>query len=99
MQEAEFQMKLLANETRFILAVVSGDLVVSNRKKADIVTDLEGEGYDKMPVNKKVNFFNSFQLPIASCPAHARAVTSSACCCLCTLPPSCPHQSVAERRS
>lgn len=53
-QEAEFQMKLLANETRFILAVVSGDLVVSNRKKADIVADLEREGYDKMPVNKKV---------------------------------------------
>ncbi|CAL8463907.1 g3442 [Coccomyxa elongata] len=52
-KEAEFQMKLLANETRFILAVVSGDLVVSNRKKADIVADLEREGYDKMPVNKK----------------------------------------------
>ncbi len=54
MQEAEFQMRILANETRFILAVVSGELVVSNRKKADIVADLERAGYDKMPPKKKV---------------------------------------------
>lgn len=54
-QEAEFQMKVLANETRFILAVVSGELVVSNRKKADIVADLERAGYDKMPPKKKVH--------------------------------------------
>ena len=54
LQEAEFQMRILANETRFILAVVSGELVVSNRKKADIVADLERAGYDKMPPKKKV---------------------------------------------
>ena len=53
-QEAEFQMKLLANETRFILAVVSGELAVSNRRRADIIADLEAAGYDRMPPNKKV---------------------------------------------
>ena len=53
-QAAEFQKRLLTNETRFILAVVSGDLVVSNRRRADITADLEAGGYDRMPPNKKV---------------------------------------------
>lgn len=53
-QAAEFQKRLLTNETRFILAVVAGDLVVSNRRRADIIADLEAGGYDKMPPNKKV---------------------------------------------
>lgn len=52
-QAAEFQKRLLMNETRFILAVVSGDLVVSNRRRADIIADLEAACYDKMPPNKK----------------------------------------------
>ena len=62
LQEAEFQMRLLANETRFIMAVVSGDLVVSNRKKADIMADLERAGYDKMPPKKKVHYLQSLTL-------------------------------------
>ena len=47
-------MRRLANETRFILAVVGGELAVSNRKKADIVADLAAAGYDRMPPSKKV---------------------------------------------
>ncbi len=33
---------------RFILAVIKGELVVSNRKKAEIEVDLEAAGYDRM---------------------------------------------------
>ena len=53
-QAAEALMRRLSNETRFILAVVSGELVVSNRKKADIVADLAAAGYDQMPPSRKV---------------------------------------------
>lgn len=37
---------------RFILEVVDGKLVVNNRRKKDITSDLEARGYDKL-VNKK----------------------------------------------
>lgn len=53
-QVAEFQMRLLSNERRFILAVVAGELKISNRKKAEIEAQLEKDGYDRMPANKKV---------------------------------------------
>lgn len=36
-------------QVRFILAVVSGELVVSNRKRKDVEAELEKEGYDRMP--------------------------------------------------
>ncbi len=53
-QVAEFHMQLLSNERRFILAVVAGELVISNRKKADIEAQLQRDGYDCMPPSKKV---------------------------------------------
>ncbi|CAM9132193.1 unnamed protein product [Discosporangium mesarthrocarpum] len=36
----------LDNKVRFILAVVEGRLVVSNRRKADLLSELQEEGYD-----------------------------------------------------
>ena len=43
----------LDNKVRFILAVVHGELVVSNRKKADILAELRDEGYKTFfPVKK-----------------------------------------------
>lgn len=33
-------------QVRFILAVVEGRLEVNNRKKADLLAELKGEGYD-----------------------------------------------------
>ena len=56
MQVAEFHMQLLSNERRFILAVVAGELAISNRKKADIEAQLARGGYDRMPPSKKVTF-------------------------------------------
>ena len=48
-------MRLLSNERRFILAVVAGELVIANRKKADIEAQLERDGYDRMPPSKKAS--------------------------------------------
>eukprot|EP00894_Picocystis_sp_ML_P000600 jgi/Pico_ML_1/51117/g2201.t2 len=44
----EQDMLRLDNKVRFILAVVSGNLLINNRKKADIESELETQGYDKM---------------------------------------------------
>lgn len=35
-------------QVKFILAVISGEIVVSNRKRRDIEADLEAGGYDRM---------------------------------------------------
>lgn len=37
---------------RFILAVISGELKVGNRRKKDIEADLFNEGYDKIATGK-----------------------------------------------
>lgn len=43
----------LENKMRFILAVIHGELVVSNRKKTDILKELETEGYKMFfPIKK-----------------------------------------------
>jgi hypothetical protein len=43
-----------SNKIRFILAVISGELKVNNRRRADIEADLEAAGYDKMTSSKEV---------------------------------------------
>ena len=40
------EQKMLSNKARFVEEVCSGDLVVSNRKRADILADLKERGYD-----------------------------------------------------
>lgn len=52
-QAAEADLLRISNKVRFILAVVGGRLKLSNRRKADIVAELEAEGYDKLPTQKK----------------------------------------------
>jgi DNA topoisomerase-2 len=44
-----------SNKIRFIRAVISGELVLSNRKRADIEGDLAAQGYDKMAKSKDVS--------------------------------------------
>lgn len=41
-------MVRLDNMVRFILAVINGTLKVNNRKKADVITDLQAQGFDSM---------------------------------------------------
>lgn len=48
LQVAEADMLKLSNKVRFIKAVVAGQMVISNRKKADIEGQLEQEGYDRL---------------------------------------------------
>lgn len=47
------QIKMLSNKTRFILSVVDGTLVVSNRKKQDILDQLVQDGYDVILATSK----------------------------------------------
>ena len=42
----------LSNKARFVEEVCSGDLVVSNRKKSEILADLQKRGYDLMTKDK-----------------------------------------------
>lgn len=41
------EQKMLMNKARFVEEVCNGDLVVSNRKRAEILQDLQGRGYDQ----------------------------------------------------
>jgi len=43
------EQKMLSNKARFIEEVCTGDLVVSNRKRKDILSDLQNRGYDLLP--------------------------------------------------
>jgi len=40
------EQKMLSNKARFVEEVCSGDLVVSNRKKIELLKDLQSRGYD-----------------------------------------------------
>ncbi|GAB4817907.1 hypothetical protein N2152v2_004953 [Parachlorella kessleri] len=53
LKAAEADLLRISNKVRFILAVVGGQLRISNRRKADIEAELEREGYDRLPSNKK----------------------------------------------
>ena len=53
LQAARYEQMRCNNKVRFILAVVAGKLVISNRKRADINSELETQGYDKMPSRVK----------------------------------------------
>ena len=53
LQAAKYEQMRCNNKVRFILAVVAGKLVISNRKRADINSELEKQGYDKMPSRVK----------------------------------------------
>lgn len=52
-QCAEADLLRISNKVRFILAVVGGQLKLSNRRKAAVESELEDEGYDKLPGQKK----------------------------------------------
>eukprot|EP00620_Florenciella_sp_RCC1587_P002399 CAMPEP_0182598314 /NCGR_PEP_ID=MMETSP1324-20130603/87964_1 /TAXON_ID=236786 /ORGANISM="Florenciella sp., Strain RCC1587" /LENGTH=57 /DNA_ID=CAMNT_0024816143 /DNA_START=11 /DNA_END=181 /DNA_ORIENTATION=- len=44
----EEEWRRVSNQVRFILAVVSGELVVSNRPKSELLEALVSAGYDRM---------------------------------------------------
>ncbi|KAF7836067.1 DNA topoisomerase 2 [Senna tora] len=48
-ENLERLLLVLDNKVRFILGVVSGEIVVSNRKKADLLIELKQKGFTPMP--------------------------------------------------
>ena len=47
------ELKVLSNKARFVEEVCSGDLVVSNRKRKELLADLQERGYDLFPRDEK----------------------------------------------
>lgn len=47
------ELKILDNKARFVEEVCSGDLVVSNRKRSDLLAELQENGYDLFPKDTK----------------------------------------------
>ena len=43
----------MENKVRFILAVVSGEIIVSNRKRADLFVELQRKGFTPFPKKTK----------------------------------------------
>lgn len=48
LEKLHYEQKMLANKARFVEEVCDGDLIVSNRKRKDILNDLRERGYDLM---------------------------------------------------
>lgn len=53
LENLERLLLVLDNKVRFILGVVSGEIIVSNRKKADLLMELQQKGFTPMPRNGK----------------------------------------------
>ena len=47
------ELKLLSNKARFVQEVCEGDLIVSNRKRSELLHDLKERGYDLFPKDEK----------------------------------------------
>ena len=59
----------LDNRVRFILMVISRELVISNRKKAELLEELKSQGFAQFPKEKK-------QVLISSSSWHHRHMPS-----------------------
>jgi len=53
-QKLEKEQRILSNKARFVEEVCSGALVVSNRKKKDLLNDLQQRGYELFDKTEKV---------------------------------------------
>ena len=53
LRASEAELLRISNKVRFILAVVSGEMKLSNRRKADIEADLESMNFDRLATSKK----------------------------------------------
>ena len=48
LQVATADLTRLDNMVRFITSVISGSLKISNRKRAEVLAELQAQGYDKL---------------------------------------------------
>ena len=42
-------LERLSNQARFVLAIISKELIIEKRRKADIVADMRKQGYKPIP--------------------------------------------------
>lgn len=55
LETLELELLKLDNKTRFVLAVVNGEIIVNNRKKADLLIELKQKGFTPSFPNKAKN--------------------------------------------
>ncbi|KAL6655583.1 hypothetical protein ACP70R_006409 [Stipagrostis hirtigluma subsp. patula] len=53
LENIELELKKISNKVKFIRGVVSGDIIVSNRKRADLFVELQQRGFAPFPKKKK----------------------------------------------
>lgn len=53
LKNLENELLKLENKVKFILGVVSGEIIVNNRKKSDLVEDLRQRGFTQFPKKAK----------------------------------------------
>lgn len=53
LETLEMEMLRMDNKVRFILGVVKGEIVVSNRKRADLFLELKQKGFTPLPSKPK----------------------------------------------
>ncbi|KAL5207162.1 hypothetical protein ABZP36_031597 [Zizania latifolia] len=52
LENIELELKKLSNKVRFIVAVVKGEIIVNNRKRAELFVELKQKGFDPFPKKK-----------------------------------------------
>ena len=53
LENLEFELLKLENKVRFILGVVRGEIIVNNRKRADLLLELHQKGFNPIPKKSK----------------------------------------------
>ena len=56
LEKMKNELKILSNKARFVEEVCRGDLVVSNRKRAELLSDLKERGYDLSHQDEKKDY-------------------------------------------
>lgn len=54
LENLELELLKLENKVKFILGVVEGTIIVSNRKRADLLLELQSKGFTPFPKKTKV---------------------------------------------
>ncbi|KAI3837148.1 hypothetical protein MKX03_022197, partial [Papaver bracteatum] len=53
LENLEYDLNQLDNKVRFILGVVKGEIIVSNRKRVELYLELQQNGFDLIPPKAK----------------------------------------------
>lgn len=53
LENLQYELLKVDNKVRFILGVVRGEIIVNNRKRADLLADLKERGFTPFPKKAK----------------------------------------------